>query len=130
MNAELAVEVTFPSDETAVESSQQIFGNFISALIIPLAEMASKSDITLFPTMSYESDVRGDVILLAAIAAGAFASFSKFDGTLERSLLDCGDDGTEGSDVCNAAALEGGAGGMEGSGAKEIEVLIVEETKE
>ncbi|GMI01740.1 hypothetical protein TrVE_jg7188 [Triparma verrucosa] len=130
VNAELAVEVTFPSDETAVESSQQIFGNFISALIIPLAEMASKSDITLFPTMSYESDVRGDVILLAAIAAGAFASFSKFDGTLERSLLDCGDDGTEGSDVCNAAALEGGAGGMEGSGAKEIEVLIVEETKE
>ena len=69
VNAELAVEVTFPSDETAVESSQQIFGNLISALIIPLAELASKSDITLFPAMAYESDVRGDVLLLAGITA-------------------------------------------------------------
>ncbi|GMH79172.1 hypothetical protein TrLO_g13590 [Triparma laevis f. longispina] len=124
VNAELAVEVTFPSDETAVESSQQIFGNLISALIIPLAEMASKKDITLFPTMSFESDIRGDVILLAAIAAGAFASFSKFDGKLARSLLDCGDEGGEESEVCNVI-LEGGGGGAE-----PIDVLVVEKTKD
>ena len=35
VNAELAVEVSYPCDETAVESTQQIFGNLVSALLVP-----------------------------------------------------------------------------------------------
>ena len=42
VNAELAVEVSYPCDETAVESTQQIFGNLASALLVPLAAFAMK----------------------------------------------------------------------------------------
>merc|ERR1712151_605364 len=44
INAELAVDVTFPGDETAVESVQQIGGNLISALLVPVAEAAANID--------------------------------------------------------------------------------------
>jgi FLVCR family feline leukemia virus subgroup C receptor-related protein len=69
INAELAVDVTYPSDETAVESVQQIGGNLASALLVPLAEIGARQDYQLLPNIpSLASDIRGNVILLAAIA--------------------------------------------------------------
>lgn len=93
INAELAVDVTYPGDETAVESVQQIGGNLISALLIPLAELASEKDFTLLRGVpGLESDIRGDVVLLIAIAAITFAYFSGFDAPLARSAADEAED--------------------------------------
>lgn len=89
INAELAVDVTYPGDETAVESVQQIGGNLVSALLIPLAEMASKKDFTLLPGVpGLESDIRGDVVLLIALAMVTLGYFSNFDAPLKRTLAD------------------------------------------
>ena len=89
INAELAVDVTYPGDETAVESVQQIGGNLVSALLIPLAEFASEKDFTLLRNVpGLESDVRGDVVLLVAIAMITFAYFSGFDAPLKRTEAD------------------------------------------
>jgi FLVCR family feline leukemia virus subgroup C receptor-related protein len=94
INAELAVDVTYPGDETAVESVQQIGGNLVSALLIPLAEMASDKDFTLLPGVpGLESDIRGDVVLLIALAMITLGYFSTFDAPLKRTLAD--DDGEE-----------------------------------
>lgn len=89
INAELAVDVTYPGDETAVESVQQIGGNLISALLIPLAELASEKDFTLLRGIpGLESDIRGDVVLLIGIAAITLAYFSGFDAPLKRTAAD------------------------------------------
>jgi MFS family permease len=102
INAELAVDVTYPGDETAVESVQQIGGNLISALLIPLAEMASAKDYTLLPGVpGLESDMRGDVVLLMALAMITLGYFSNFDAPLLRSLAD--GDGEEGEEVISEA---------------------------
>ena len=93
INAELAVDVTYPSDETAVESVQQIGGNLISALLVPVAELAAESDYEFFRnTPILDSDIRGDVVLLVGIAAITYAYFSGFGAPLKRTLADCGDD--------------------------------------
>ena len=89
VNAELAVEVTYPSDETAVESTQQIFGNLISALMVPIAEKAALSDFQIFPNDLFESDVRGDVLLLSAVAAITYFVYKPFEPQLKRSLVEC-----------------------------------------
>eukprot|EP00586_Coscinodiscus_wailesii_P016606 CAMPEP_0172498578 /NCGR_PEP_ID=MMETSP1066-20121228/113945_1 /TAXON_ID=671091 /ORGANISM="Coscinodiscus wailesii, Strain CCMP2513" /LENGTH=385 /DNA_ID=CAMNT_0013271901 /DNA_START=594 /DNA_END=1751 /DNA_ORIENTATION=- len=95
INAELAVDVTYPSDETAVESVQQIGGNLVSALLVPLAEIAAEKDYQLLKGVPLlESDIRGDVILLSALAIGTYAYFMNFDAVLKRSQADCEDDGT------------------------------------
>jgi len=95
INAELAVDVTYPSDETAVESVQQIGGNLFSALIIPVAEWASRQDYTFLKgNAAFESDIRGDVIVLSIIALASAAYYSRFEAPLMRSLADCGDDGS------------------------------------
>ena len=89
INAELAVEVTYPGDETAVESVQQIGGNLVSALLIPIAEAASENDYTLLRGVpGLESDIRGDVVLLIAIAFITLAYFSGFDAPLARTIAD------------------------------------------
>ncbi|VEU42075.1 unnamed protein product [Pseudo-nitzschia multistriata] len=89
INAELAVEVTYPGDETAVESVQQIGGNLVSALLIPLAEAASENDYTLLRGVpGLESDIRGDVVLLIAVTFLTFAYFSGFDAPLARTIAD------------------------------------------
>jgi FLVCR family feline leukemia virus subgroup C receptor-related protein len=89
INAELAVDVTYPGDETAVESVQQIGGNLVSALLVPLAEMATHQDFQLLPNNpTWASDIRGDVVLLMAIAAVTFAYFSGFDSPLLRTIAD------------------------------------------
>jgi FLVCR family feline leukemia virus subgroup C receptor-related protein len=89
INAELAVDVTYPGDETAVESVQQIGGNLVSALLIPIAEIAAEKDFKLFDGLpGLESDMRGDVILLLAIALLTGGYFSKFDAPLRRTEAD------------------------------------------
>lgn len=101
INAELAVDVTYPGDETAVESVQQIGGNLISALLVPLAEIAAEKDFQLLPNSpELASDIRGDVLLMMSIAFATFAYFSSFEAPLKRSLADCGDTGT-----CEAPAM-------------------------
>ena len=94
INAELAVDVTYPGDETAVESVQQIGGNMMSALLIPVAETMSHNDYQLLswaPPLA--SDVRGDVVLLLGVALATMAYFSRFDAPLARSLADDENDG-------------------------------------
>ena len=89
INAELAVDVTYPGDETAVESVQQIGGNLISALLVPVAELAAKQDYQLLPKITWAaSDVRGDVLLLLTVALVTLAYFSTFDAPLLRTMAD------------------------------------------
>lgn len=83
------MDVTYPCDETAVESVQQIGGNMISALLIPVAELASKNDYQLLPTVPMlASDVRGDVVLLLLVALITMAYFNTFDAPLARTFAD------------------------------------------
>ena len=96
INAELAVDVTYPGDETAVESVQQIGGNLVSALLVPLAELLAKRDYSLLPGVPLlESDVRGDVLLLVGLALVTLAYFSTFDAPLARSMADTASDDEE-----------------------------------
>jgi len=116
INAELAVDVTYPGDETAVESVQQIGGNLVSALLVPVAEIAAQQDYTLLKgVQGLESDIRGDVVLLVGLAGLTYAYFSGFDAPLRRSEADCGDDGT-----CEAPQLN-----VEGK-----KVLFIEDKEE
>ena len=72
INAELAVDVTYPGDETAVESVQQIGGNLVSALLMPCAEWASRQDYQLLKRIPLlESDIRGDIVLLVVVTVGS-----------------------------------------------------------
>jgi hypothetical protein len=89
INAELAVDVTYPCDETAVESVQQVGGNMISALLIPVAEYASNADFQLLPNIPMlASDVRGDVVVLLLVALLTMAYFNTFDAPLARTMAD------------------------------------------
>ena len=89
INAELAVDVTYPGDETAVESVQQIGGNLVSAVLIPIAELASKRDFTILPQDSIvAADIRGDVVLLFALATITLGYFSTFNAPLARTMAD------------------------------------------
>jgi FLVCR family feline leukemia virus subgroup C receptor-related protein len=97
INAELAVDVTYPSDETAVESVQQIGGNLVSALLVPLAELASQRDYQLLPNVPWAaSDIRGDVVLLLVIAMATSSYFSLFSAPLQRTEADEAVDEEEG----------------------------------
>jgi MFS family permease len=118
INAELAVDVTYPGDETAVESVQQIGGNLVSALLIPLAEIASKKDYTLLPGVpGLESDIRGDVVLLIVIAMITLGYFSNFDAPLRRTLAD---ESCEGGDETLGDVIEAEFGADE---SLELEVM-------
>lgn len=89
INAELAVDVTYPSDETAVESVQQVGGNLVSALMVPVAEWALNQDYEFFRKVRpLDMDVRGDVLLLFAVAAVTILYFSTFDAPLRRTMAD------------------------------------------
>jgi len=89
INAELAVDVTFPGDETAVESVQQFGGNFCSALLVPAAGRAAKLDYQLLPNVPLlASDIRGDVIFMMALAIVTFCFYRSFDAPLRRSMAD------------------------------------------
>lgn len=89
INAELAVDVTYPSDETAVESVQQVGGNLVSALMVPVAEWALNQDYEFFRKIRpLDSDIRGDVLLLFAVAAVTIVYFNTFDSPLRRTMAD------------------------------------------
>jgi len=89
INAELAVDVTYPSDETAVESVQQIGGNLISALFVPLAEKAQQHDYQLFRKIPLLAcDIRGDVILLMILSVITYCFFYRFNASLRRTMAD------------------------------------------
>lgn len=89
INAELAVDVTYPGDETAVESVQQIGGNLISALLVPIAELAAHQDYEILPQVPWAaSDIRGDSILLLIITLFTMVYYSSFDAPLRRTLAD------------------------------------------
>jgi len=89
INAELAVDVTYPADETAVESVQQIGGNLISAVLVPLAERAQQKDYELFDNFPLlASDIRGDVILLMMLSMMTYCFFCGFNASLLRTMAD------------------------------------------
>lgn len=97
INAELAVDVTYPSDETAVESVQQVGGNLVSALMVPVAEWALKQDYEFFKQIRpLDSDIRGDVLLLFTVAAVTIVYFSTFDAPLRRTEADGEEEGEGG----------------------------------
>ena len=107
INAELAVDVTYPSDETAVESVQQIREKMASALLVPVAELAAKQDYQLLPSVkTLASDVRVDVLLLMTIEIVTYFVFQSFDAPLRRTLAECGDDGSC-ETVAGLAAIAG-----------------------
>eukprot|EP00591_Stephanopyxis_turris_P007338 CAMPEP_0195525938 /NCGR_PEP_ID=MMETSP0794_2-20130614/26657_1 /TAXON_ID=515487 /ORGANISM="Stephanopyxis turris, Strain CCMP 815" /LENGTH=594 /DNA_ID=CAMNT_0040656515 /DNA_START=73 /DNA_END=1857 /DNA_ORIENTATION=+ len=111
INAELAVDVSYPSDETAVESIQQIGGNLFSALLVPIAEIAARQDYQLLPKIKpLASDIRGDVILLMSIAIATMVYFNEFDSPLRRTTADCGDDGSCELPELNAELATNGVG--------------------
>ena len=89
INAELAVDVTYPGDETAVESVQQFGGNFCSAILVPVAGRAAKLDYQLLPNIDVlASDIRGDVVFMVILAVGTFWFYRSFDAPLRRSMAD------------------------------------------
>jgi FLVCR family feline leukemia virus subgroup C receptor-related protein len=105
INAELAVDVSYPSDETAVESIQQVGGNLVSALLVPLVEIAAKQDYELLPqNPSLASDIRGDVVLLLALTTVTYFYFSNFDSPLKRTIADASNG--EVGDVIDAEVIQ------------------------
>jgi len=94
INAELAVEVTFPADENAIEAVQQLCGNLFSALLVPLCEAVAHIEFTLpawpdaFRGTTTTNTVEGDTVLLLAIISVVFAYFLTFDAPLKRTLVD------------------------------------------
>ncbi|KAL7479893.1 hypothetical protein ACHAW6_005610 [Cyclotella cf. meneghiniana] len=100
INAELAVDVTYPSDETAVESVQQVGGNLVSALLVPVAEWALKQDYEFFKQVRpLDSDIRGDVVLLFTVAAATIIYFTTFDSPLRRTMADSEEESLDSDDT-------------------------------
>jgi predicted MFS family arabinose efflux permease len=79
INAELAVEVTYPADENAIEAVQQLCGNLASALLVPICEWAAGFS---------SNGMRGDTILLLVIISVVGLYFSTFSAPLVRSQVD------------------------------------------
>jgi predicted MFS family arabinose efflux permease len=89
INAELAVDVAYPCDETAVESVQQVGGNLVSALMVPVAEWALHQDYEFFGKIrTLDMDIRGDALLMFALAAATIVYFNTFDAPLRRTMAD------------------------------------------
>lgn len=87
INAELAVEVTYPCDENAIEAVQQLCGNLVSALLVPICEWAAENKLTIPGVDAY---LRGDTLLLLAILVVVSVYFSTFDAPLRRTEVDQG----------------------------------------
>ena len=83
-------QVAYPADENSIEALQQLCGNLFSALLVPIAEGASKGRL---PVPGGLGELRGDFVLLTGLTAGGLAFFSTFDSTLRRSALECAVDG-------------------------------------
>uniref|UniRef100_A0A7S1QE27 Major facilitator superfamily (MFS) profile domain-containing protein n=1 Tax=Alexandrium catenella TaxID=2925 RepID=A0A7S1QE27_ALECA len=101
INAELAVEVTYPADENAIEAVQQLCGNLVSALLVPLCEYAARWDVSM-PSMQAlfggqpmagtsspgVGSLQGDTVVLVAFVAVVGLYFSTFDAPLRRTEVD------------------------------------------
>lgn len=96
INAELAVEVAYPADENSIEALQQLCGNLFSALLVPVAEIAARTNVGV----PGGNSISGDSILLSAIVVGATAYYSTFNSVLKRSALDCAGEGDEAAASC------------------------------
>lgn len=88
INAELAVDVTFPSDENAIEAVQQLSGNLLSAILVPICERAARED---FGSTRFGLHTEGDtvVMMLMILVVGAF--YMTFNSPLKRTMLDQGE---------------------------------------
>ncbi|CAE8623601.1 unnamed protein product [Polarella glacialis] len=84
INAELAVEVTFPADENAIEAVQQLCGNLMSALLVPFCEWAARFSVQL----PGNTNLGGDSVILLSLIAGVTAYFTTFSSPLNRTLVD------------------------------------------
>ena len=91
INAELAVEVSYPADETNIEAVQQLCGNLFSALLVPLCENAASLDFEipkLLRVSPRPEDMRGDSLVLVALTVLCISFFSRFNAPLKRSEFD------------------------------------------
>jgi len=88
INAELAVEVSYPADETSIEAVQQLCGNLFSALLVPLCERAASSDFELLPGLGPNEDIRGDSLVLVLLTLATTLYFTTFSAPLKRSEFD------------------------------------------
>lgn len=106
INAELAVEVTFPADENAIEAVQQLCGNLVSALLVPLCEAAAEIIVPLPGVGS----LRGDTVVLLALLSTVTVYFSTFSAPLRRTEVDkanCVIDEGEGASIVAKEELAG-----------------------
>ncbi|CAJ1453511.1 unnamed protein product [Effrenium voratum] len=102
INAELAVEVTYPCDENAIEAVQQLCGNLVSALLVPICEWAAENKVTVPGISGY---LRGDTLLLLAILVVVSVYFSTFSAPLRRTEVDSANCLTE--EATEEARLQG-----------------------
>jgi len=94
INAELGVEVTYPMDENAVEATQQLGGNLFSALLIPFCAFATQYDGSIpewLDVSSAPEDIRGDSLVLLALAVACLVFFQGFNSPLAREEADAED---------------------------------------
>lgn len=85
ITAEMAVEVTYPSDENAIVAVQQVFGNMFSALLVPLCNVVRNTQLNY--------GIRLDYVLLLLLCGMGGVYFLTFDAPLKRMLKEHNDDG-------------------------------------
>lgn len=85
INAELAVEVTYPADENAIEATQQLCGNLVSALLVPVCLYAAGYTLAIPGT---GGGIQGDTALLMVLVAGCLGYYSTFNAPLKRTEVD------------------------------------------
>jgi len=90
INAELAVEATYPSDENSIEAVQQLCGNLASALLVPVCAWAAGYTVPLpfLPSDSKGAGLGGDTAILMALVLFTTGYFSTFSGRLRRTETD------------------------------------------
>ncbi|KAL7531921.1 hypothetical protein ACHAWF_003959, partial [Thalassiosira exigua] len=89
VSAELAVEVTYPGDETAVESVQQLGGKVLSAIFVPLVARASRLNYEILPDVRlFAADIPGDIVALMAVTALTYWYYRSFNAPLLRTLAE------------------------------------------
>jgi len=81
ITAEIAVEVTYPSDENAIVAIQQVAGNLFSAFLVPLCNLVRHYHVV-------ELHTRSDHLLLLVICSAGGAYFSTFDAPLKRLMTE------------------------------------------
>lgn len=89
INAELAVEVTYPADENAIEAVQQLCGNLLSAILVPLCEYAARYNFPLVLPGLNDASIQGDTVILLVLVASVLVYYSTFNARLRRTEVDC-----------------------------------------